>query len=106
MYEDYQHCPNRHRNVTTAKAAHVVLLYVFVQMCWHVQCFMPGVALLAAVMLPPRCSGCACIVLSSCCCPLCWLQVRATDVQLPEGATFVVANSLAVSKKAETADRR
>jgi hypothetical protein len=33
-------------------------------------------------------------------------QVRATDVQLPEGATFVVANSLTVSKKAETADRR
>lgn len=34
------------------------------------------------------------------------LQVRADDVQLPEGATFVVANSLTVSKKAETADRR
>lgn len=34
------------------------------------------------------------------------LQVRAADVQLPAGATFVVANSLTVSKKAETADRR
>lgn len=32
--------------------------------------------------------------------------VSATDVQLPEGATFVIANSLTVSKKAETADRR
>eukprot|EP00775_Hariotina_reticulata_P013759 gene13759-13878_t len=32
--------------------------------------------------------------------------VRATDVILPPGATFVVANSLTVSKKAETADRR
>eukprot|EP00882_Tetradesmus_deserticola_P016206 GHRQ01017289.1.p1 GENE.GHRQ01017289.1~~GHRQ01017289.1.p1 ORF type:complete len:350 (+),score=139.38 GHRQ01017289.1:90-1139(+) len=32
--------------------------------------------------------------------------VRATDVQLPAGATFVIANSMAVSKKAETADRR
>lgn len=39
-------------------------------------------------------------------CGLCALQVRAADVQLPEGATFVVANSLTVSKKAETADRR
>mmetsp|Transcript_8583 Transcript_8583/g.28088 ORF Transcript_8583/g.28088 Transcript_8583/m.28088 type:complete len:363 (+) Transcript_8583:119-1207(+) len=29
--------------------------------------------------------------------------VRATDVPLPEGGTFVIANSLAVSKKAETA---
>lgn len=36
----------------------------------------------------------------------CPLQVRAADVQLPAGATFVVANSLTVSKKAETADRR
>lgn len=34
------------------------------------------------------------------------VQVRAADVELPEGATFVVANSLTVSKKAETADRR
>lgn len=33
-------------------------------------------------------------------------QVRAEDVHLPPGATFVVANSLAVSKKQETADRR
>lgn len=32
--------------------------------------------------------------------------VRAEDVHLPPGATFVVANSLAVSKKQETADRR
>jgi N-acetylgalactosamine kinase len=32
--------------------------------------------------------------------------VRAADVRLPPGAAFVVANSLAVSKKAETADRR
>uniref|UniRef100_A0A383V891 Galactokinase n=1 Tax=Tetradesmus obliquus TaxID=3088 RepID=A0A383V891_TETOB len=32
--------------------------------------------------------------------------VRATDVQLPAGSTFVIANSMAVSKKAETADRR
>jgi N-acetylgalactosamine kinase len=33
-------------------------------------------------------------------------QVRAEDVALPEGAVFVVANSLAVSKKAEGAHRR
>ena len=33
-------------------------------------------------------------------------QVRATDVELPEGACFVIANSLAVSKKAEAAPRR
>ncbi|KAF8072885.1 GAL1 [Scenedesmus sp. PABB004] len=32
--------------------------------------------------------------------------VRASDVALPPGATFVIANSLTVSKKAETADRR
>ncbi len=35
-----------------------------------------------------------------------WPQVRVTDVQLPQGATFVIANSLAVSNKAETADKR
>ena len=29
-----------------------------------------------------------------------FLQVRATDVALPPGASFVIANSLAVSKKA------
>ncbi len=33
-------------------------------------------------------------------------QVRATDVQLPPGATFVIGNSLTVSNKAETADKR
>jgi hypothetical protein len=33
-------------------------------------------------------------------------QVRATDVHLPPGATFVIGNSLAVSNKAETADKR
>lgn len=32
--------------------------------------------------------------------------VRVEDVALPEGAAFVIANSLAVSKKAETADAR
>lgn len=32
--------------------------------------------------------------------------VRAEDVHLPPGATFVIANSLTVSKKQETADRR
>jgi len=31
-------------------------------------------------------------------------QVRAEDVRLPEGAMFVIANSLTVSKKAESAD--
>ena len=36
--------------------------------------------------------------------PLC--QVRATDVLLPPGACFVVANCLAESKKAETAAGR
>ena len=35
-----------------------------------------------------------------------WLQVRASDVVLPESATFVVANSLTVSNKAETGDGR
>jgi hypothetical protein len=39
-------------------------------------------------------------------CVVLLVQVRAADVELPEGATFVVANSLTVSKKAETADRR
>ena len=34
------------------------------------------------------------------------MQVRATDVYLPESATFVVANSLAVSNKAETGEGR
>lgn len=34
------------------------------------------------------------------------LQVKGTDVPLPTGATFVVANSLAVSNKAETANLR
>jgi hypothetical protein len=34
------------------------------------------------------------------------LQVRAADVLLPGGATFVVGNSLAVSKKAEGAHKR
>ena len=33
-------------------------------------------------------------------------QVRAADVSLPEGATFVIANSLTVSAKAETAATR
>lgn len=33
-------------------------------------------------------------------------QVRAEDVHLPVGATFVIANSLTVSKKKETADKR
>lgn len=32
-------------------------------------------------------------------------QVRATDVVLPAGAVFVVANSLAVSNKAESATK-
>ncbi|KAI8476482.1 MAG: ribosomal protein S5 domain 2-type protein [Monoraphidium minutum] len=32
--------------------------------------------------------------------------VRAEDVHLPEPATFVIANTLAVSKKQETADRK
>ena len=32
--------------------------------------------------------------------------MRAADVKLPEGATFVIANSLAVSNKAETAATR
>jgi hypothetical protein len=32
--------------------------------------------------------------------------VRGADVVLPDGATFVIANSLAVSKKAETAAKR
>jgi hypothetical protein len=39
-------------------------------------------------------------------CVVLLVQVRAADVELPDGATFVVANSLTVSKKAETADRR
>ena len=34
------------------------------------------------------------------------VQVRATDVVLPEGATFVIANSLTESNKAETAAAR
>ena len=34
------------------------------------------------------------------------LQVRAADVKLPEGATFVIANSLTISNKAETAATR
>ncbi len=33
-------------------------------------------------------------------------QVRASDVYLPDGATFVIAHSLAINKKAETADRQ
>lgn len=37
---------------------------------------------------------------------LCALQVRATDVHLPAGSCFVVANSLTVSNKQETADKR
>jgi hypothetical protein len=36
----------------------------------------------------------------------CRLQVRASPVRLPEGAAFVVANSLAASHKAETAASR
>ena len=32
------------------------------------------------------------------------LQVRAEDVRLPEGAMFVIANSLTVNKKAVSAD--
>ncbi len=32
------------------------------------------------------------------------MQVRAEDVRLPEGAMFVIANSLTVSRKAESAD--
>jgi N-acetylgalactosamine kinase len=32
--------------------------------------------------------------------------VRAENVHLPAGANFVIANSLTVSKKQETADRR
>lgn len=36
----------------------------------------------------------------------CVLQVRAEDVVLPKGATFVIANSLTVSAKAETAAAR
>jgi hypothetical protein len=35
-----------------------------------------------------------------------WSPLRATPVALPPGAAFVVANSLAPSLKAETADRR
>ena len=34
------------------------------------------------------------------------LQVRTSDVVLPKSATFVVANSLTVSNKAETGDGR
>ena len=34
------------------------------------------------------------------------LQIRASDVVLPEGAVFVIANSLTVSNKAETAAGR
>ena len=34
------------------------------------------------------------------------LQVRATDVVLPAGATFVIANSLTVSSKQETGATR
>ena len=34
------------------------------------------------------------------------VQVRAADVVLPQGATFVIANSLTVSAKAETAAAR
>lgn len=33
------------------------------------------------------------------------MQVRASDVVLPEGAIFVVANSLAISNKAESATK-
>ena len=34
------------------------------------------------------------------------MQIRASDVVLPEGAVFVIANSLTVSNKAETAAGR
>lgn len=34
------------------------------------------------------------------------LQIAASDVVLPEGAVFVIANSLTVSNKAETAAGR
>ena len=34
------------------------------------------------------------------------MQIRAFDVVLPEGAVFVIANSLTVSNKAETAAGR
>lgn len=32
--------------------------------------------------------------------------MRASDVFLPDGASFVIAHSLAINKKAETADRQ
>lgn len=35
-----------------------------------------------------------------------FIQVKASDVPLPENATFVVANSLTVSNKAETGEGR
>lgn len=38
--------------------------------------------------------------------PPAWVQIRASDVVLPEGAVFVIANSLTVSNKAETAAGR
>ena len=34
------------------------------------------------------------------------MQIRASDVVLPEGAVFVIGNSLTVSNKAETAAGR
>lgn len=42
------------------------------------------------------------VMLQGCIC----LQVRATDVVLPAGATFVIANSLTVSSKQETGATR
>lgn len=35
-----------------------------------------------------------------------WAPLRASPVALPPGAAFVVANCMAPSLKAETADRR
>lgn len=55
---------------------------------------------LASQVLKVCCSSSRGVLIAAC------SQVRAADVVLPQGATFVIANSLTVSAKAETAAAR